>query len=78
MNFSAGLVLSLGAALVAAGCASTADCGGDWYTRGWSDGRYGAFAQADLYAQRCSTVDANAYNKGWHDGYAARPTSGGM
>jgi hypothetical protein len=82
MNFSAaGLsrtFLSLAALLVAAGCAGTADCGGDWYTRGWSDGRYGAFAQADLYARRCPTVDADAYNKGWYDGHAARPTSGGM
>ena len=61
----------LAAALLAAGCASTADCGGDWYTRGWSDGRYGAFAQADLYARRCPGVDADAYNKGWRDGNAA-------
>jgi len=70
--------LFLGAALLAAGCASTADCGGDWYTRGWSDGRYGAFAQADLYARRCPGVDADAYNRGWRDGNAARPSLGGM
>jgi hypothetical protein len=39
--------LILGAALLVAGCGTTADCGSDWYTKGWSDGRYGAFAQAD-------------------------------
>ena len=66
------------AALLVAGCASTADCGGDWYTRGWSDGRFGAFAQADLYARRCPVVDADAYNRGWRDGNAARPSLGGM
>ena len=66
------------ATLLVAGCAGTADCGGDWYTRGWSDGRFGAFAQADLYARRCPGLDADAYNRGWRDGNAARPALGGM
>jgi hypothetical protein len=70
--------LILGAALLVAGCGTTADCGSDWYTKGWSDGRYGAFAQADLYARRCPGVDADAYNKGWRDGNSARPALGGM
>ena len=70
--------LSLGFALAAGGCATTADCGGDWYGHGWSDGRYGAFAQADLYARRCPAVDAAEYNRGWRDGNSARPSLGGM
>ena len=71
-------ILSFAAVLLAAGCASTADCTADWYSHGWSDGRYGRFAQADLYAGRCSGVDADAYNRGWRDGNAARPTIGGL
>ena len=71
-------LVSLAAVLLAAGCASTADCTGDWYGHGWSDGRYGTFAQADLYARRCPEVDADAYNRGWRDGNAARPTIGGL
>ena len=74
---SAAFGMLLGA-LVVAGCASTMDCSGDWYARGWSDGRFGAFAQADLYARRCPGIDADAYNKGWRDGNAARPSLGGM
>ena len=65
-------------ALVTAGCATSADCGGDWYAHGWKDGRYGAFAQAELYAQRCPAVDASRYNAGWQDGASQRPTLGGM
>ena len=64
--------------LAIAGCASTADCTSDWYTKGWTDGRYGSFAQADLYAKRCPGVDAEAYNRGWRDGNSARPSLGGM
>jgi hypothetical protein len=71
-------LLAFVAALCVVGCASSADCGGDWYSQGWSDGRYGAFAQADLYARRCPVVDADAYNRGWRDGNAARPTIGGL
>ena len=73
-----GPFLIFGAALILSGCASTADCGNDWYAKGWSDGRFASFAQADLYAQRCPGVDTDAYNKGWRDGNAARPTLGGM
>jgi hypothetical protein len=64
--------------LTVVGCASTRDCDGDWYAKGWSDGRFGTFAQADLYARRCPGVDGDAYNRGWRDGYASRPTMGGM
>ncbi len=73
-----GRFLFIGAVPLTASCASTADCGSDWYAKGWSDGRFGAFAQADLYARRCPSVDADAYNKGWRDGNAARPSLGGM
>jgi len=66
-----GPFLVFGAALILSGCASTADCGSDWYAKGWSDGRYASFAQADLCARRCPGVDADAYNKGWRDGNAA-------
>ena len=69
----------VGIALLAAGCATTADCStSDWYGKGWSDGRFGSFAQADLYAKRCPGVDVDAYNKGWRDGNSARPSLGGM
>ena len=64
--------------LTVAGCASTGDCGGDWYAKGFSDGRFGTFAQADLYARRCRGVDVEAYNTGWREGNASRPTLGGM
>ncbi|HZE61862.1 MAG TPA: hypothetical protein VE085_15060 [Burkholderiales bacterium] len=70
--------LFLGAALLLAGCATGADCPDDWYARGWSDGRYGALAQGDLYARRCAGVDVAAYNTGWRDGQTAKPTLGGM
>ena len=63
-------------ALLTAGCATTADCTSDWYTKGWSDGRFGALQQADLYAKRCPGVDADAYNRGWRDGDAERPRGG--
>jgi hypothetical protein len=76
MNYAAWL--TLGFALASSGCATTADCGGDWYAHGWRDGRYGAFAQAELYARRCATVDVGEYNRGWRDGAADRPTLGGM
>ena len=65
-------------ALLTAGCASAADCTSDWYSKGWSDGRFGSFAQADLYAKRCPGIDSDAYNKGWRDGNASRPALGGM
>ncbi len=71
-------LLALGCALAIGGCATAADCGGDWYAHGWRDGRYGAFAQAELYARRCPGVDASEYNRGWRDGAAERPTLGGM
>lgn len=73
-------LLSVAFALAASGCATstTADCGEDWYTHGWRDGRYGAFAQAELYARRCAAVDATEYNRGWRDGNSARPGLGGM
>ena len=77
MNFRA-VLPALTAVLVMAGCASTGDCSGDWYGHGWSDGRYGTFAQADLYARHCPGIDADAYNRGWRDGSAARPTVGGL
>jgi len=72
------LLLFGGIAALAAGCATTADCSSDWYSKGWSDGRFGAFAQADLYAKRCPGVDTDAYNRGWREGNAARPALGGM
>ena len=72
------LISLLAVALVAGGCAGTADCGSDWYAHGWRDGRYGAFAQAELYTRRCAGVDVSEYNRGWRDGYSERPTLGGM
>jgi len=75
MKVLAALML-LGCA-TAAGCATDADCGSDWYATGWRDGRFGSFAQADLYARRCPGVDAAAYNRGFQDGERERPSRGG-
>ena len=74
--FRAGPILLLALALT--GCATTTDCSGGWYSHGWRDGRYGTFAQAELYARRCPAVDVGEYNRGWRDGVNERPTLGGM
>jgi hypothetical protein len=70
--------LLLGAALLVSGCASSVNCPEDWYARGWSDGRFGALAQGNRYAGRCTGADVAAYDRGWRDGQAAKPTLGGM
>ena len=70
------LLLALSALL--AGCATASECAGDWYSIGQRDGRFGAFAQADLYAQRCGAVDVEKYDAGYRDGYAARPNPVGQ
>jgi hypothetical protein len=65
--------LSLAYAATLAGCATSSDCGGDWYATGQRDGRLGATPQADLYARRCPAVDAERYGEGWRNGFAQRP-----
>jgi hypothetical protein len=67
------LIASLLLTAAAGGCASTADCGGDWFAIGQRDGRLGATPQADLYARRCPAVDAERYGEGWRDGFDRRP-----
>ncbi len=60
-----------------AGCATTTDCGSDWYAIGARDGRLGAQPQAEYYASRCAApVDRALYASGWQDGFAQRPTPG--
>jgi hypothetical protein len=64
------------AGLVAlAGCAGVgaADCGPDWYAVGQRDGILGAQPQEEIYAARCSSVDAARYREGWQDGISRRP-----
>ena len=65
--------LCLGFAVAAAACATSGDCSGDWYGIGQRDGRLGATPQAELYAKRCSAVDAEKYAEGWRSGYGQRP-----
>ena len=57
-----------------AGCAGM-DCGPDWRSIGQRDGRLGAGSQAQNYAGRCaSPVDAAAYDEGYRQGFAQRPS----
>ena len=59
---------------VAGGCATSGDCGPDWYAVGARDGRLGARPQAELYAGRCAgKVDAARYADGWQAGFDQRP-----
>ena len=67
------LMTSVLLAAAVAGCATTSDCGGDWYAIGQRDGRLGATPQADLYARSCPAVDTQRYSDGWSDGFAQRP-----
>lgn len=65
------------AATLLAGCATSADCGSDWYAVGERDGRLGAQPQGDYYASRCAgPVDRARYASGWQAGYAQRPLPG--
>lgn len=67
------LLLAASTAFVS-GCATSSDCGNDWYSTGQRDGRAGAFPQADLYARRCGgAVNVEKYNAGYRDGYSERP-----
>jgi predicted small secreted protein len=63
----------LACATALSGCATVSDCGGDWYAIGQRDGRLGATPQAELYARRCSTVNAARYGEGWREGFSQRP-----
>jgi hypothetical protein len=40
---------------------------------GQRDGILGALPQEEIYARRCSTVDAARYREGWQDGISRRP-----
>ncbi len=64
--------LFLPLALVA-GCATTVDCGSDWFALGQSEGRMNALNQAERYAAKCSGMDAARYNEGYRDGFSQRP-----
>ncbi len=56
-----------------AGCASTTNCGSDWYAIGERDGLLGAPFQAEQYAGQCTTMDTARYDEGFRVAYARRP-----
>ena len=59
---------------LAAGCATTGDCGPDWHAIGQRDGRIGADSQIESYAARCiGPVDRARYAEGLQAGFAMRP-----
>jgi hypothetical protein len=69
------LLLALASLVALAGCANlrAADCGSDWQEVGERDGILGAQPRADLYAARCTDVDAVRYREGWQEGFGRRP-----
>lgn len=70
-------LLSILAVSLVAGCASTADCGPDWFAIGQRDGRINAGSQAARYAARCGgPVDEARYAEGYAEGFSHRPTPG--
>jgi hypothetical protein len=69
--------LSILAVSLLTGCASTADCGPDWFATGQRDGRINAGSQAERYAARCGgSVDRARYQEGYAEGFSHRPTPG--
>jgi hypothetical protein len=68
------ITAALLAATLLAGCATSSDCGPDWYAVGQRDGRLGAPPQDQYYASRCTApVDPARYASGWEAGFAQRP-----
>jgi hypothetical protein len=62
--------------MLLAGCAGAGgDCAGDWRSIGQRDGRINAGSHPERYAARCgTTVDTAAYEAGYREGAAQRPT----
>src|SRR5580765_849309 len=71
-------LLLLASITLLSSCVTASECAGDWYSIGLRDGRFGVFAQADIYARRCGVVDTEKYNAGYRDGYASRPNPVGL
>ena len=60
--------------LLLTGCASTADCGPDWFSIGERDARINAGSQIERYAARCGgPVDRARYEEGYAEAFSKRP-----